>query len=363
MPDPDTSPAGSQAPAPKPDPNERKIEANRFGLHPLVIALVGLYFFLIIGGTVFVALWRDKMDMLDGLFFSVLISAFIIGVPSWLVWRISRSRLAGNIVCTLMVGLMISFFFVGIFTGITSARNNDAALAKFDKNLEAQKANQSDLLDRAIAGEDVTDESLDQFDQSMQNLEQLSNESRGQQARVFTILSEVMKRLEQPFLSYSDSVNQLFDAGSIDPATLGSPEAIVERLRMVEDFAAANERLAIVYASLEADLRTKLRADKLDDDMIDFIVRNWKQGARPDLIAKIRQTDRDLAVSLRGILNTLAEAEGQWSLGGELVVIEDDTLREQYTTHYDRMIEASELQEDLQRQVQEAVKSQQATTP
>ncbi len=341
-----------------PDPGD----ANRkLGLHPLVTTLVVVYFVILIGGTVGVAVWRDKMDLVDGLFASVFISALVIAIPSWLAWRIARSRLAGNITCAVIVGLMLAGFGSSIMTAMQTRTDNNAALDKFDKTLDTNLDSQSDLIDRAIAGEDVSDEMADRFDKNMSNLEQLGNDSSGQQAKVFTAMAKVMRRIEAPALAYNDAFNQFFEAGGIDPATLENPGANAERLKMVETFAAANEQFDAVYASLESDLRTRLLAQNISKDRVEFLISKWWQGARPDLINQIRQTDRELVGSFRGILNTLDAAQGRWRMDSDMVIIEDDALLEQYNTHFDRMIEVSTRQEALQRQVQQVMNKAQAS--
>lgn len=337
-------------------------DANRkLGLHPLVTTLVVIYFLILIGGTVGVAVWRDRMDMVDGLFGSVLFSAFIIGIPSWIAWRVTRSRLVGNITCTIIVGLILASFTSSMLTGIHTKAENDAALDKFDKTFDAQIDEQAELFDRAIAGEDVADEMIDRLDQNLDSLEQLGDESSGHQAMAFNAMAKVMRRLEGPMNTYNEASNRFLEAGGIDPATMLDHALIPERLRLIEEFATANEQFAATYASLEADLRKQLLAAGIGKDRAEFLVRNWRRGGRPDLIAKMRQADRDLVESFRGIVNTLNEAYGRWSVEDERVIFEDDEMLDQYSTHFNRMNESIALQEALQREIQQVVENPQAS--
>ncbi len=330
----------------------------RFSLNPIAIALV----VLACAGRMYVGLFAMEHD--QGMFWVTDVMAGITGTilfsigPAWLVWRMTgRRRFSATATCIILLFLINLGYVNSLDLGDRQA--NDEALDTFNRAMDVQSDQQADLLDRANAGEDVSAEGIEKFDQDMRIIEQLSDDSSGQQAHIFAIVAKVMRRLQDPAMAYNDTLNRFAEAGGIEAATMLDRAEISRRLRLVEEFAAANDQFAVIYASLEADLRAQLLAENIDEDRAEFFIDNWRRGARPDLIAQLRQTDRDLAESFRGIVNTLDAAFGRWSIDSDLVIFDDDTVLDQYNVHFNRMNEAVIRQETINRQIQQAIKSRQ----
>lgn len=360
---PDPAPFDPFAPANKPDTNERDPGANRFGLHPLVITLVVIYFLLLIGGSVGVSIWRDRPELVEKLFGSVLVSAFVIGVPSWLVWRISRSRLAGNITCALIVSLMLFAFGSAIVTTKNKVQKNEAAMDAFLADSDATHQQQAELLDRAIAGEDVADEMSKRFDENLDRIDRVSAQSSGTQAKVMEAMGQVMRRLQKPLARYNEAADLFMNAGGIDPATLTDAETIAKRLEMADEFDLANDALTATYADLERDMRARLKAMSMSDKEADFLIGKWRQGARPDLMARVRESDRVIAEKSRKMLSILKDNFGRWSYSDDTILFDDDAVLEQYNACAIELDNAAVEQEQAQREIQEAVARLQQASP
>ncbi len=306
---PDTSPTDSGKLMPKPDPNERDVEAHRFGLHPLVASLVGLYFFLIIGGTVFVAIWRDKMDLFDGLFVSVVVSAFLIGVPSWIVWRITRSRLAGNITCTVLVGLMISFFFVGIYSTSSVAKKN-AAWKTFDE--QSKELSSSDLLERLIDGEDVTMEAADKLSKYIDATDSLA-EDTSDEGKAIVAFGAAMRPIQVKVEAYAIATAAYMESGGVVPTDLNTIEDIQIRKGILDNAIITTRELSDAYAGLIDTFESEAQARGIDRDFRNSYVRKIRYSAAPDLIADIKATELRIWDIQVNILGMYEERLGEWN--------------------------------------------------
>lgn len=345
-----------QPPSELPDPNERGKDSHRFGLHPLVITLVLVYFFLFIS----LAVWRDRVGVVEGLFGLVMVKVFIIGVPSWFMWRMGRSRLAGNVTCTLVVCILLGVLGYTMVTAKSKA-SNQAAAKEFSQEVAVMREQQSELIDRSLAGEDVSAEKEELLDKHMSRIDKLGSESTGHQAQLINILSDLMREIPDLARDYNDSYERFIDAGGIDPSTMKDAQSLKARMAIVEAYAEATEQYATEYAALESNLRAQLKGLGFELKEVILIVREWKKGAMPDLIAQSFQTDRDTIAGYRGIISLLMESFGNWSINGGGIHFEDDKIEQRYMDYLGRIDDAISLQDDIHRQIQQAIDGMQAT--
>ncbi len=334
-----------------PDPLERS--KPRFSLNPIAFALVGLA----CAGRVYVGLYEMKhdqgmlwvTDMMAGITGTIL---FSIG-PAWLMWKITRGRRSlATATCIVMLSL-INFAYLNSLN-VADRQANDKALEKFDSVVSDHSEQQADIIDRALSGEDVMSEAVDLFGQNISDFEAIGRESTGQQAQVFAAATKVMRRLEEPLKAYLASSKRFNDAGGINAATMLDRETIPDRLQMIDEFAEANERLATTYASLHPEMRRELELLNFNEEFVDEFLKGWWETARPDIVSKLRQTDRDLIVNFRGLINTLDAAHGQWSISAEGLVFNSDAIRDQYNSYFKQMYDAAARQNSLQQQLQQA---------
>ncbi len=362
------------SPAPSPDSTDSTSPASegetpkslagikpKFSLGPIVIALIAITCIW----RVYIVLQGLKLDQdmlwvstVSGRSVGTIIGVILISVgPAWLVWRIARRRKAFAIAtCIIMLGL------INLRTAnLLDRQANEEALEQISSVMAVQSDQQKDLLDRSIAGEDVSAEMKDLVGQSLRKVEKIGEKSNGSQAQVFAVISNVMRRIEGPLNTYVTALNHFEDAGGIDPATMTDRATIPERLRLVDEYAAANEQLAEAHDSLEPELRKQLGKLTVDKNFVggkDFIngfVEGWREGAQPGLVSQIRQSDRELIVSFRSLINILDTAHGRWSIDGNMLVFDDDAILNQYNEHFNRMNEAAARQENLRLQYQQAI--------
>ncbi len=131
--------------------------------------------------------------------------------------------------------------------------------------------------------------------------------------------------LQAAYLAFSDS-------GGFSPKGLKVPGNRERRLARLTDVERENDAFEAHYGGLETRLRTRLRAIGLDGQAVDYLVSRWSTGARPDLVAQLRQIDREVLPIYRSVINLLADHQGNWEYDSatDKLSIDDEQLSMKY---------------------------------
>ena len=124
--------------------------------------------------------------------------------------------------------------------------------------------------------------------------------------------ADLLREMAQHAQPYEQAARQLMAAGGVQPAGLDTVAAIDARLKLVQEFAAANEQFDQVLAAVPAQTRARLKQAGAPDVAAEAFMR----GANRNLILvrEVRRTDRQLAVLMADTLGLLKSAWGAWEL-------------------------------------------------
>jgi len=321
---------------------------RRFVLYTPVLIAVVLYFAALIGTFVYFAIWRDRPEMLSRLPSIVVVHAIIIGLPTLIVWGLSRSRMVGNIVCVLVMSLMV-FVFVGtIVKAIDSTTRATDARDQFRLDSDEWSHQFADLLARSAAGNDVSGEMMQLFRVRAKSIADAREESRGIRAAWLDSMAVSLRLTQFAWIQYSDALSAFARSGGLSVDGVLDSSDIAQRLERADELAAANDALREAYARLEGDLRSEFAQRRITPGDMETVIERWKQIEQPDVALRSRDLDQVIIARASDILRLLNDSMGSWWLEEDEVVFEDDAVALRLNLLYEELMEAAEQQAALQ---------------
>lgn len=159
---------------------------------------------------------------------------------------------------------------------------------------------------------------------------------------------------------YEKAFKDLDSAGGSSPATLVSPEAILDRIALARRLLAANQALLEFFRSVEAQYRVELEKEALPGAIKSQVMSGFRTGASIDLYLKIRENDGQLTAAVLQILELLSRSWGTWSVQpkGELAFERKSDLAE-YQLRQKEMLAATERQRAAQKELLRRAEQQQ----
>ena len=277
---------------------------------------------------------------------------------AWLFgWMFSKlfgdSRRTFNIVfvMVLFIGLLGQFAQLGI------AAQNQRAIGTIQAANDRMTLGTVDMLDRAVAGEDIGDEAEDQLDQMLGVFEEVSGQVTGEERIMMEVSHQMLARIQKQMKRYNQALQRLEASGGVDPLTLETRQQIAERRKVIESFKSANEAFDQVYADLPTQMQTELENRGVSKANIRAYIRGMSEQSRIDMIRQMRQKDREIVEAMLGMLEIFDKSFDQWYVDTDgLVVFERDRDVDHFNYYFNMLNAAATDQVALQKQAAEQMR-------
>ena len=311
-------------------------------------ATVAILLFLLIANYWVVG---EKFDYCS-ITFGTIIFLGISLIPGYLVFRITkRNVMSGNIAYALtFLSLIGSLVIVSVATVKKSAKE----IQNFDTLFEEYKVASFQSKKEELAD----DKSVENISKLSKGMEDLASGSKSRQAKALGIVGKVMQQLPLPISRNNEAVEKLVEAGGVDPRTMQDRSHILRRQGMVNAMLKTSRELDKVYMNLEPTLRAQLKKAGFEPNEIEWMVKKWRTGAMPELHAKLREADRQVAEAMLGMLQFLDASFGEWHIDndGDLV-FEMESLFTQYTQLKAKLGAAGDMQTEIHADIQSRIEA------
>jgi len=235
-----------------------------------------------------------------------LMIAWLIAALLFLVSGRSRALATGAFCAILLLSTAAN---LREFTG-TPGSNGADIQAVLDTHRDEGEA----LRERSAAGEDVSEAQLSHFEKVTSSIEKQSAKLTGRDADIAKAMSVEMRRLGVVAKEYNDALAALQDAGGFECDRNTTRDQLAQKIALTDDLGEANERFSRVYAELPVDLQRRLKDLGIGERDRQVIIDGWRKGAQIDLIQAMRNCDRQIVESGRGMLTTLHDRWGTWRI-------------------------------------------------
>ncbi|MEM1356132.1 MAG: hypothetical protein AAGC44_10730 [Planctomycetota bacterium] len=303
-------------------------QQRRLKLHPAVAVYVVSYFVLVFGALFVIAVWREQDDLLDNLFVQLAFPGVAIALPTYVVWRLSRSEKAGNITCVVMTTLMYSCVGFGIIAAINSKSRQaeqQAALERYERVIEGFQ--QEDLLNRMIAGQDISEEAFARLDEFAEAAEALAK-SGDQEMRYLMVVADALRQIGSVLVPYRYATRTYEEAGTLNANTLQSREDIEQRIALLD----ACERECKVYyqeiEKIDAQVLAGLKGHGLTPTQVRRLHASWQDGWQTGQQVALRKKELLVYNEHRDVLVMLRDHWGAWQSDGDGYALFESPLME-----------------------------------
>lgn len=287
---------------------------------------------------------EEMASRIGGSLFGV---ALLVILPAWLVHKFARSRRAP----AWTAGILATLLILGALGRIgTSAKEREAGRALLqDMEASHERLRQSTQQNGGI---ELTDETIETVEQMADQLQSRAGDLGKTDAAMARAMSDLFRSLSGPLSEYKQAMDAFEASGGVDAAGIASPDQLDSRLAIIDRFEIANEKLDAIYKLAPERLRDSLTNGGLSARAVDQAVSGFESTAGLDLVTAVRETDRQIIASARGILGVLKSEWGRWELTeqGDLI-FESDAALTTYNAHHVKLVEAVAEQERLQQQV------------
>jgi hypothetical protein len=266
--------------------------------------------------------------------------------------------LAGILICGLGFGVLVFAVVEGLQKGRQSAR----AAAEITRLTESHRRENEQLLQRSIAGEDVNSKILGSTDRLAEEMRQSAASMPESERAITAALAETVEGIGREFRKKDQPFAALRAAGGVSPSGLTSPQAIRDRLALVEQCEQANRALLAAIPTWPDQLRQRLRARNVAADRVERVVAGFTKEFRADLITAIHGDDGEMVTQMRVVLIVLQGSYGRWRYdrARDTVVFNGPGLVEQYNTANRAISTIAQHQRERQQQFLDARRAKQA---
>lgn len=247
----------------------------------------------------------------------------------------------------------ILFVVVLVAVGFTTYLRTSSrqATQRFEQSAKEFKQKAQALMQRQMAGEDVGAEHEKLFSDFIAEADKAGNEASGKDARAMRAIGLTLRDLQGPMRAYNAAFTELMSAGGSAPEGIKSVADVEKRLALIEKLREGNEALDAVFKAMPDRMKTNLQAADLPSSEIESALNGFRSNAKLDLVAQIRQSDRDLVAAMRGQFELLKSEFGKWKLvEGGAVEFQNNAAADKFDKLYHDIQAAADKQEKLQRQ-------------
>ncbi|MEM1207685.1 MAG: hypothetical protein AAGI54_00325 [Planctomycetota bacterium] len=339
-----------------PSVDKRFLRLNAFGA-------LGLSLYLIIALVITFAKFsgdssavggQQPFEFAAGYFAGVLIGGFIIGgVVAFVTWLISRRNSASNIAFMIALGVAA----LGQISSYFAERSSDRVVEEMQADQDQALDQMVGLLERSVAGEDVSEESKALREGRLGRLETAAQETQGLQSVMYAAMAKAMRPVNDQRAVHESSIQQFMEVGGFDTSTIGSLAEIDERLTRLMVFHQANEELDRRIQATPDRLRQAIIDSGVSIQIADRAAVDFSTGFQPVLQERLRDTDRRAAQGMQSMLETLKAHWGNWEVDQSgMLLFQDDAALVQFNAAHEKLQTAIAEQERLSQEIIEAVK-------
>jgi hypothetical protein len=206
-----------------------------------------------------------------------------------------------------------------------------------------------------LASEDAVTGSTEFIDRFQQKLGDMAGELPAADKDVALAAQATLASIQPMMKEYETAFTTLFQAGAHGAKGLGSIDDIETRRSLIVTFGAANEKLLKALEAMPAKFRSELQTRGVNPLRLEVEARAFRQNAQHDLVAKVRDYDRQLVAKMLEVLDLYQQRHGHWSVAddGELASDADEDVQ-RYNSMIEGINEIAKNQAAVQTQLVEA---------
>ena len=190
------------------------------------------------------------------------------------------------------------------------------------------------------------------YERYMQNAEKTADKLGGPEGAALRSGLNVVRDFQQEAVAYQALIQRIMTEGSVDPSGITSQSIIDQRLKLVRQADAANQKLTQSIRTLAQRYRTELLKSNVDAKSADASVRGFEAGAKINLLLEIREEDRKVYACMTKIFELLKREWSRWNYdrASQMVRFNNDKALQDYNQLISELQQAAEHQTSLQRQ-------------
>jgi len=258
---------------------------------------------------------------------------------------------------------VVVIFAIGIVVGWQKAGSREALRPQNDKRerdaiiaIEARakefRKTTLALLRRQLAGEEISQEHLRYMDDFLTEVEAAGDQISGREAKGLKAAVLLLRDLKPAFENYHFALQAFSALGPLVPDRVKDKVALAARREATIRVIEANDGLDTAFAGIPASLEKRIVEAGVSKADAEIMTKNIVPTANLDIVAQIRQCDRDCFNAYLLQVQMLDDHFGQWkAAAGNVFDFQSDTLNSQFGKHFEAMENAAKKQEQIQRQL------------
>ncbi len=265
--------------------------------------------------------------------------------------KILKKGIAGFLINGVIIYITLAIA-IGAFH---TTRKRQEIIKTMQKNMDDSVK----IVERSLQDEDIGEQQLEVLDKGIKNLRDLSATSSHEEAKTLKIFAKAIEHTREPLTEYTFALSEFNKIGSIETAGINSVDDINNRLELLNKYEEANENLDAAFNVIEDNLRKGLFSESATPGKTDKYISLWKQRSRPDIVRKIRDTDRRVIKEYRSILKIYKTYWGKWFIDSETgeLIFENDLAVTEYNKHIRSIDSIANEQKTLQKEILTSLKN------
>ncbi len=276
--------------------------------------------------------------------FLMLIVPLLLG---WIIYRISRSSLAGNCV---MAGLAL-LLALGQVAEI--GQSNASVVQQLKTTMAQIQQQHRAAIQQQINGKHGTIGEAQLLDQRIRAWREASRRSHGEASDMFGVLADTTVPLRDRMHDYENLMRALAKSGSLSPRTLTSVDAIDKRIALFKKFGKANDALDLELQNYSKRLNANLIKAGVSQQARRTIVREVRAKGGTGVSVGIRETDRKFVEIGVNLLQFLKANFDHWHYDPQTgkIMFQGHQLVLQYRQYISQIQATLRKQKQLQKQI------------
>jgi hypothetical protein len=262
--------------------------------------------------------------------------------------RILTRALIGSCLSLVLLGL----FGVGFVSGFTRAlqdRQVAQSVTESSRNIAV------DMKRDLAEGKGISvDRQRVRLEGVVNTLEAASQDSSGDTALLAKASAAYLQKLQPLMKEYGEAAKSLKEPPILNLSGVERREQLQARRALVQQFLAANDKLATFTSNPEKRFREEMEKGSVPAKTVEAALVGYRKSAssRAEVAAKIREDDRRMGNALLGMLDVLDANWGRWSYNAQKqkTIFQDDAALDKYIAYREEMEAATIEQKRLQTQ-------------
>lgn len=260
----------------------------------------------------------------------VIVIGFGAGVAALVMMaKYGRQGVLGRAITGLVLNVgflaLVAAGFLAAHHAVARQRASTQAFNAAMQQLDAQQGDLIDQAERAIEGEDVSQESAARLSNVGQSLRQQTQHMTGQDKAAAEILGRIMEQMGSHVEYHGKAVAALSEANVMDPSTATSAQVFDERISVMDEATQRNEAMDAFFAGIPASIERDLIASNFTPGDARAAAGKWAHGANLDTLKGLRDTDRRILRAMRELQVIWRDNLGVWQVAEDGGLMWPDT--------------------------------------